>query len=70
MITPCDIIQRVSKTRKAYRVPRNKIPLFFYIDNNSENQLRNSHKNYLSEFANIEYNHKDIIFTSFSPMKI
>ena len=65
MITPSDIVLRFSKTKKAYCVPRKKIPLFFYIDKNSDNQLRNSHKNYLSEFVNIKYNHKDIVFTNF-----
>lgn len=61
-ITPSEIIQRFSKTKKAYQVPRKKIPLFFYIDKNCNNELKNSHKNYLSEFCNIEYNKKNIIF--------
>jgi len=66
-ITPSDIVLRFSETKKPYRVSRKKIPSFFYINENFHNQLRNSHKNYLSEFVDIEYNQKDIIFILKTP---
>jgi hypothetical protein len=63
--TPCDIIIKLNKTKKKkLKYPRNTIKKYFFIDENQHNKMKNSAKNYITEFANIKYNKNNIVFLS------
>ena len=61
--TPCDIIIALNKTKKKkLKIRRNTIKKYFFIEENQNKNLRNSVKNYISEFSNIIYKKNNIIF--------
>ena len=69
MLTPCDIIVALNKRSKSkkkskkLRYPRKTIKKFFFIEENQSNNMRNSAKNYIAEFADIKYHKKYITFS-------